>query len=139
MLILSMFLCMKYEIIHMLKHGGGAIVNTSSIAGVIGTANVSAYVASKHGVIGLTKAAALEYVKAGIRINAIGPHLVRTAEIERDINEEPEWLAKELEMTPIGRYSDASEVAEAVVFLCSDKASFIIGQTLFIDGGYTAN
>ena len=86
----SVFLCMKYEIIQMLKNGGGAIVNTASIAGLVGTANVSAYVASKHGVIGLTKAIALEYVKKGIRVNAVGPHLVWSAEIERDEKEEPE-------------------------------------------------
>jgi NAD(P)-dependent dehydrogenase (short-subunit alcohol dehydrogenase family) len=133
----SVFLCMKYEIIQMLKTGGGSIVNTSSMVAVVGTANLSGYAAAKYGVVGLTKSVALEYVKAGIRVNAVGPHLVKSPEIDRCAREEPAWLAQELGLTPIGRLSDPPEVGESVVWLCSDKASFITGQLLIIDGGYT--
>jgi NAD(P)-dependent dehydrogenase (short-subunit alcohol dehydrogenase family) len=134
----SIFLCMKYEITQMLKQGGGgAIVNTSSIAGVVGTANLSAYVASRHGIVGLTKSVALEYVKQGIRVNAVGPHFSRNKVIDYDIIHRPEWIAQELKKTPMGRYSNPSEIAEAAVWLCSDKASFIVGQLLLADGGYT--
>ncbi|MEW6306592.1 MAG: SDR family oxidoreductase [Verrucomicrobiota bacterium] len=134
----GVWLCMKHEIDQMLKQGGGAIVNMSSVAGWIGIRGYGAYVATKHGVIGLTKTAALEYAPAGIRINAVCPGAIRTPLLDRMIggNEQIEkWL---LSQEPVGRFGSPEEVAQAVVWLCSDKASFVTGHSLVVDGGVIA-
>jgi NAD(P)-dependent dehydrogenase (short-subunit alcohol dehydrogenase family) len=134
----GVFLCMKHEITHMLQSGGGAIVNTASIAGVIAEPGISAYVAAKHGVIGLSKAAAVEYANKGIRINAVAPGLVNTA-MTKAWFDDPHMCAHFLANTPIGRVSQPAEIANLVLFLCSDLASFAVGQTFVIDGGYTTH
>jgi NAD(P)-dependent dehydrogenase (short-subunit alcohol dehydrogenase family) len=133
----GMFLCMKYEIQQMLTQGSGVIINNSSTVGLVGTALGSPYVASKHAVMGLTRSAALDYAKQGIRINAVNPGVIATAMIDRVITQgiTPEKLAS---MVPMGRVGQAEEIAETVVFLCSDAASYITGQSLVVDGGYTA-
>jgi NAD(P)-dependent dehydrogenase (short-subunit alcohol dehydrogenase family) len=135
----GVFHCLKHETAYMLEHGGGAIVNTSSIAGLAGVANMCAYVASKHGVTGLTRTAALEYSRQGIRVNSVHPGAIRTPMIARIEYEMPEMFAGMNEMHPIGRIGEPEEVANAVVFLCSDKASFITGHTLAVDGGLMAD
>ncbi len=134
----GVWLCMKYEIPQILKQGKGAIVNMASAVGLVGIENRPAYTASKHGVVGLTKVAALDYATAGIRINAVCPGYIRTPMNERMwlINPEAENIA--IARHPIGRVGTPEEVAEAVVWLCSDKASFITGHTLVIDGGWVA-
>jgi NAD(P)-dependent dehydrogenase (short-subunit alcohol dehydrogenase family) len=135
----GVWLCMKYELPHMLRQGGGAIVNTSSLAGLVGARRMSAYVASKHGVAGLTKTAALEYAKSGIRINAVCPGIIRTPMVERAFLSRHADLADRLASAePIGRLGTPEEVAEAVVWLCSDAASFVTGHTLSVDGGIYA-
>jgi NAD(P)-dependent dehydrogenase (short-subunit alcohol dehydrogenase family) len=134
----GVFLCMKYEIPQMLKQGGGSIVNTASAAGLIGLPGGTAYVASKHGVAGLTKSSALEYAKSGIRINAVCPGFIRTAMTERVMDggsiSEDAMIAAE----PIGRIGKPEEIASVVLFLCSDDASFVTGLPLPVDGGYVA-
>ncbi len=134
----GVFLCMKYEIPQMLKHGGGSIVNTASAAGLIGLPGGTAYVASKHGVAGLTKSAALEYAKSGIRINAVCPGFIRTAMTERVMDggsiSEDAMIAAE----PLGRIGKPEEIASVVLFLCSDDASFVTGLPMPVDGGYVA-
>lgn len=132
------WLCMKHEIPHMLKQGKGAIVNMSSVAGLIGYRNIPAYVASKHGVIGLTKTAALEYATTGIRINAVCPGVIRTPMVERFVGGTPEGEEQMIASEPIGRLGVPEEVAEAVVWLCSDAASFVLGHAMVIDGGLVA-
>ena len=134
----GVFLCMKHEITHMLESGGGAIVNTASIAGLIAEPGISAYVAAKHGVIGLSKAAAVEYASKGIRINALAPGLVNTA-MTKAWFDDPNMSAYFTANTPIGRVSQPAEIAGMVLFLCSDFASFTVGQTFVIDGGYTTH
>ena len=134
----GVFLCMKHEIQHMLKNGGGAIVNTASIAGIIAEPGISAYITAKHGVIGLSKAAAVEYAGHGIRINALAPGLVDTA-MTKAWFDDPNMRAHFLANTPIGRVSQPEEMANVVLFLCSDFASFAVGQTFVIDGGYTTH
>jgi NAD(P)-dependent dehydrogenase (short-subunit alcohol dehydrogenase family) len=134
----GVFLCMKHEIQHMLKNGGGAIVNTASIAGMIAEPGISAYITAKHGVIGLSKAAAVEYAGHGIRINALAPGLVDTA-MTKAWFDDPDMRAHFLANTPIGRVSQPEEMAPVVLFLCSDFASFAVGQTFVIDGGYTTH
>lgn len=134
----SVFYCMKYEIQQMQKQGKGVIVNNSSILGKVGFANASGYVAAKHGVIGLTESAALEYSSKGIRINAVGPAFINTpllSEAGMDDNIKQSVLVP---MHPIGRLGDSREVAELVVWLSSDKASFITGSYYAVDGGYLA-
>jgi NAD(P)-dependent dehydrogenase (short-subunit alcohol dehydrogenase family) len=131
----GVWLCMKYEIPQMLKCGGGAIVNTSSVQGLVALQNRPAYVASKHGVIGLTKAAALEYAKEGIRINAVCPGVIRTALFERITGGDPQAKAQRIVRMPIGRIGTPEEVAEAVVWLCSDAASLVTGHAMVVDGG----
>jgi NAD(P)-dependent dehydrogenase (short-subunit alcohol dehydrogenase family) len=134
----GVWLCMKYEIPVMLEQGGGAVVNTSSVYGMAGGRGVSAYVASKHGVAGLTKAAALEYAPLGIRINAVCPGAIRTPMLMRhlpDVETEQRLIAA---VEPIGRMGSPEEVAAAVVWLCSDTASFVTGHTMAVDGGYLA-
>lgn len=133
----GVFLCMKYELQHMLQAGGGAIVNNASIAGMIAEPGISAYVAAKHAVIGLTKAAALEYATKGIRINALAPGLVETG-MTKHWFDNSEMCTHLLANSPMGRPARAEEIAGMVLFLCSDYASFATGQTYVIDGGYTA-
>lgn len=134
----GVWLCLKYEIPQMLKQGFGAIVNTSSVAGLVGLKGCPAYAASKHGVIGLTKTAALEYAKTGVRINAVCPGLIRTPMIERQIKDDPQIEARMVSFQPFGRMGTPEEVAAAVVWLCSDAASFVSGAALQVDGGLVA-
>jgi NAD(P)-dependent dehydrogenase (short-subunit alcohol dehydrogenase family) len=128
----GVWLSMKYEIPEMIRNGGGAIVNTSSGAGVIGYPQQPIYIASKHAVLGLTKSAALEYAKSGIRINAIAPGVTETEMAERVDKQLIESLKS---IPPIGRIGDPQEIANAVVWLLSDKASFVLGHRLLVDGG----
>jgi len=131
----GVWLCMKYEIPEMIRSGGGAIVNTSSGAGVIGIPQQPVYSASKHAVLGMTKSAALEYAKSGIRINAIAPGLVETEMLEEVAEDNKQLIESLKSKTPIGRIGDPQEIANAVVWLLSDKASFVLGHTLLVDGG----
>ena len=134
----GVFLCMKHEIKQMLKQGGGSIVNTSSTMGVVAhPGGVPAYVASKHGVVGLSKAAALEYVTQGIRVNAVCPGNTRTPLVENVEREMPEVFGQLVAAIPIGRLAEAREMAEAVVWLCSDRASYCTGAALVVDGCYS--
>jgi NAD(P)-dependent dehydrogenase (short-subunit alcohol dehydrogenase family) len=133
----SVFLCMKYQIPLMLKHGGGSIVNTSSGAGVKGFAGQAAYSAAKHGVIGLTKAAALDYAKFNIRVNAVCPGIIDTPMMQRFTEGTPEGRERVIAQEPVGRMGTPEEIAEAVLWLCSDTAGFVIGHALVIDGGQT--
>jgi NAD(P)-dependent dehydrogenase (short-subunit alcohol dehydrogenase family) len=134
----GVWLCLKYEIRQMLKQGGGgAIVNMASIIGLVGSAGAAAYSASKHGVIGLTKTAALENAKSGIRINAVCPGFTETPMTERTIRV-PEVHKYILSCHPIGRLGKPIEIAEAVVWMCADRASFMTGQSLVLDGGFLA-
>jgi NAD(P)-dependent dehydrogenase (short-subunit alcohol dehydrogenase family) len=134
----GVWLCLKYEIRQMLKQGGGgAIVNMSSIAGLMGSAGAATYSASKHGVIALTKAAALENAKKGIRVNALCPAVVETAMGQRLFGT-PEASKYALSLHPLGRFGKATEIAEAVLWMCSDRASFMTGQPLVLDGGFLA-
>ena len=132
----GIFLGMKYQIPHMLEHGGGAIVNTASSAGVTGIANVAIYTASKHGVVGLTKATALELARSNIRVNAVAPGPVDTGLLARMIEGKMDSSVI-AESVPMGRISDAGEIAGAILWLCSDAASFVTGHTLVADGGLT--
>jgi NAD(P)-dependent dehydrogenase (short-subunit alcohol dehydrogenase family) len=132
----GVWLCMKAEIRQMLTQGGGAIVNMSSGYGLVSSSlGVSAYTASKHGIIGLTKAAALEYAKAGIRVNAVVPGWIRTPRVDEVLEYAPQLEARILDHKPGGRMGRPEEVAEAVVWLCSDAASFVTGHSMLIDGG----
>jgi NAD(P)-dependent dehydrogenase (short-subunit alcohol dehydrogenase family) len=134
----GVFLCMKHEIAHMVQSGSGTIVNNASIAGLIAEPGISAYMAAKHGVVGLSKAAAFEYAKQGIRINALAPGLVNTA-MTKAWFDDPDMSVHFIANTPIGRVSQPAEIAGMVLFLCSDFASFAVGQTFVIDGGYTTH
>lgn len=132
----GVWLSMKYEIPQMLKNGGGgAIVNNASTAGLIGFPQAEIYVASKHAVLGLTKSAALEYAKSGIRINAIAPGGVETEMADRVLGDNEQLLETFASFHPIGRVGNPDEIANAVVWLLSDKASFVLGHTLLVDGG----
>ena len=134
------WLSMKYEIPEMIRSGGGrAIVNMSSVAGLMGFPQMPIYIASKHAVLGLTKSAALEYAKSGIRINAVAPGGVETDMAKRVIERNQQFLETLISMHPIGRIADPEEIANAVVWLFSDKASFVLGHTLLIDGGWSAD
>jgi len=134
----GVWLCMKYEIPYMLRSGAGVIVNNASIAGMVGFPGIPAYVASKHGIIGLTQNAALEYARQGLRVNAVCPGVIKTAMIDRFTgnNKEAEKQFEDLE--PVGRLGRPEEIAETVMWLCSDAASFITGDTIAVDGGWTA-
>jgi NAD(P)-dependent dehydrogenase (short-subunit alcohol dehydrogenase family) len=134
----GVWLCMKYEIPAMLKNGAGAIVNTASAAGLIGVPNMPAYAASKHGVVGLTKTAALEYAKAGIRVNCVCPGIIQTPMVSRLTGERPGMFEKIATAEPIGRVGQPEEIAESVVWLCSDLASFVTGHAMSVDGGIIA-
>lgn len=131
----GVWLCLKYEIAQMLKQGGGAIVNTASAAGLIGTVFQPVYSASKHGVVGLTKSVALQYAKDGIRVNAVCPGGVRTQMMETIIAVKPSYERVNIEAEPIGRMAQPEEIAEAAVWLCSDAASFVTGHAMAVDGG----
>jgi NAD(P)-dependent dehydrogenase (short-subunit alcohol dehydrogenase family) len=134
----GVFLCLKYEIAAMLGYGGGAIVNSSSVSGLVGFPGAAVYVASKHAVIGLTKSAALEYASRGIRINAIAPGGTDTPLLDRITGgSETEMRREFIGYHPMGRIGTPEEIAEAVLWLCSDKSSFATGHTLVIDGGWT--
>lgn len=133
----GVFLCMKYEIPLMLKQGAGAIVNTSSGAGVIGIKGNPAYTAAKHGVIGLTRAAALDYAAQGIRVNAVCPGYIATPMMDRFTGGTAEGRAKVISEEPIGRMGTPEEIANAVLWLCSDAAAFTVGHALVVDGGQT--
>jgi NAD(P)-dependent dehydrogenase (short-subunit alcohol dehydrogenase family) len=134
----GIWLCMKHELPHMLRQGKGAIVNCASVAGLIGFPGLPAYVASKHAVVGITRTAALENAKLGIRINAVCPGLIRTAMVDRITGKDKEAEKQFVSMEPIGRMGEPAEVAEAVVWLCSDAASFVTGVALAVDGGWVA-
>lgn len=134
----GVWLCMRHEIPAMLEVGGGAIVNTASVAGLVGFPNLPAYVASKHGVVGLTKTAALEYATTGIRINAVCPGVIHTEMIDRITGGDPEVEAQFTAFEPVGRMGTPEEIADAVAYLCSDGASFVTGHTMAVDGGFVA-
>ena len=134
----GVFLCLKYEIAYMLEHGGGAIVNNSSSEGLRGAMPFAAYIGAKHGVVGLTKAAALETARHGIRVNAICPGGTRTPMLEGGVGNLDEFEEKNRERMVMGRLGLPEEMAGAVLWLCSDEASFVTGTTLSIDGGKTA-
>ncbi len=131
----GIWLCMKYEIPHMLKIGSGAIVNTASVVGLTGGRGFPAYVASKHGIIGLTKATALDYGPQGIRVNAVCPGTIYTPMYERRIGNAPETTARIISEIPLRRLGQPEDVAEAVIWLCSSAASFVTGHALVVDGG----
>jgi NAD(P)-dependent dehydrogenase (short-subunit alcohol dehydrogenase family) len=133
----SAFLCMKYEIPAMLEHGGGSIVNTSSGAGVVGIRGQAAYVAAKHGLIGLTKSAALDYAAHGVRVNAICPGIIETPMMDRFSGGTPEGRARVIGQEPVGRMGSPEEIASAVLWLSSDLGGFATGHAMVIDGGQT--
>lgn len=134
----GVFLCMRAEIPRLLEQGGGAIVNTSSAGGLKGFPGASAYVSAKHGVIGLTKTAALEYATRGIRINAVCPGVVDTEMTAQFTQDDPRTMEQLLDVEPVHRFGTPAEIAEAVVWLCSDQASFVTGHALVVDGGQLA-
>ncbi len=131
--------CMKYELLQMRKQGSGAIVNNSSIGGLIGLPGRAIYHASKHGVIGLTRSAALEYAARGIRINAICPGTIDTPMVQEMIAKDPEAMTEILKEQPIGRLGRAEEIASAVLWLCGPGSTFVIGHALAVDGGFTVH
>lgn len=134
----SIWLCMKYEISSMIKKGGGSVVNCASIAGLVGFPAIPAYVASKHGVIGLTKNAALEYAQNNIRVNAVCPGVIQTPMIDRFTKGDAAAFEQLQKSTPMGRVGRPEEIAAAVVWLCSEQASFVTGHALVADGGWVA-
>jgi NAD(P)-dependent dehydrogenase (short-subunit alcohol dehydrogenase family) len=133
----GVFMGMKAEIPAMLESGGGAIVNTASIAGIVGFPELSPYVASKHGVIGLTKTAALEYSGEGVRVNAVCPGVIDTPMVERS-SEEMDSIDQAIAATPLGRLGAPNEIGDAAVWLCSEESSFVTGEAMVVDGGYTS-
>ena len=134
----GVWLCMKAEIPLMLAQGGGAIVNCASVAGLVGFAAIPAYTASKHGIVGLTKTAALDYATAGIRVNAVCPGVIRTPMVTRFAGGSAEAVAQMTGMEPVGRLGEPEEIADAVLWLASPGASFVTGQAIAIDGGFVA-
>lgn len=134
----GVFLCMKHEIPAIKRSGGGAIINTASVGGLIGTAGVTAYCATKHGVVGLTKSAALDHIKDGVRINAVCPGGTRTPMLLEWLKD-PEVERAATADTPIGRFADPAEIARTVLFLASEESSFMVGHALVVDGGLTAH
>lgn len=134
----GVWLCMKYQLIQMRQQGSGAIVNNSSLGGLVGVPGRAAYHAAKHGVVGMTKSAALEYAARGIRINALCPGIVETPMVTDMLKGETAAMNEMMKDVPIGRLGTAQEIADAVLWLCSPGASFVVGVALPIDGGYTA-
>lgn len=134
----GVWLCMKYELPYMLKQGKGVIVNNASIAGLVGFPGIPAYVASKHGIVGLTKNTALEYAKQNIRVNAVCPGVIKTPMIDRFTGKDKEVEKQFAGQEPIGRLGLPEEVADVVMWLCSDASSFVTGNALPVDGGWTA-
>ncbi len=133
----GVFLCMKHEIPHMIEQGKGAVINTSSGAGLIGFPGQANYVAAKHGVIGLTRSAALEYITRGVRINAICPGTARSRMVDEWMDGSAEAEAEVAALHPIGRIAEPEEIARAALWLASDASSFVVGVALPVDGGYT--
>jgi NAD(P)-dependent dehydrogenase (short-subunit alcohol dehydrogenase family) len=129
--------CIKHELRQMLRNGGGVMVNCSSLGGVVGNPGLAAYHAAKHGVLGLTKTAALEYAARGIRINAVCPGSIDTPMAHSLTGGDPEVLRDLVKLEPIGRLGKPEEIAAAVLWLCSPGASYVIGHPLLVDGGYT--
>ena len=134
----GVWLCMKYEIPEMLKQGKGVIINTASVAGLVGFQGLPAYVASKHGIIGLTKTAALECAQLGIRVNAVCPGVIQTSMIDRLTGNKKEAIEQFTGLEPVGRFGQPEEIANAVIWLCSDEASFVTGVAMPVDGGFVA-
>ena len=134
----GVWFCLKHEIRQMLTHGGGAIVNVSSVAGLVGSRINPAYCASKHGVVGLTRKAAIDYAAAGIRVNAVCPGLVDTPMLDRLHGGDPARRAAMVALEPVGRVADPEEIAAAIVWLCSPAASFVTGIAMPVDGGFLA-
>lgn len=134
----GVWLCMKYEIQQMVAQGDGAIVNTASVAGLVGAHSLPVYAASKHAVVGLTKSAAVEYARKGVRVNAVCPTVIRTPMVERGLAALPQFMDVVKQSIPMRRIGEPEEVAAAVLWLCSDAAKFVTGATLTIDGGFTA-
>lgn len=132
------WLCMKYEIRQMLKQGGGAIVNTASVSGLVGAPTQPIYAATKHAVVGLTKTAAAEYARAGIRINSVCPGVINTPMMARALQAEPQRETRLRSSHPIGRFGEPAEIANAALWLCSEQSSFVTGHQLAVDGGLTA-
>ena len=134
----GVWLCMRRQIAQMLaQEGGGAIVNTASVAGIVGAPRHAIYAASKHAVVGLTKSAAAEYGKKGIRINSVCPGVIRTPMLERALARDPNWESSLVALHPIGRLGEVADVSAAVLWLCSDAAGFVSGHQLVVDGGMT--
>ncbi|WP_425285570.1 SDR family NAD(P)-dependent oxidoreductase [Bosea vaviloviae] len=129
--------CMKHELIQMRKQGSGAIVNNSSLGGLVGIGERGIYHASKHGVVGLTKSAGLEYAARGIRINAVCPGIIETPMVTVMLETQADAMAEMMKEVPIGRLGRPEEIADAVLWLCSPASSFVIGHALPVDGGYT--
>jgi len=134
----SVWLCMKYEILQMQQGEGGAIVNNSSVDGLRAFPSSASYSAAKHGVVGLTRTAALQYVRQGIRVNAVCPGWIRTPPVQGYIDREPAAGQEVVDQEPIGRLGEPAEVAEAVLWLCSEAATFMVGHAMPVDGGYMA-
>ena len=134
----GIWLCMKYEIPEILKQGKGNIVNCASVAGLVGFGGLPAYVASKHGVIGLTKTAALEYAKMGIRVNVVCPGVIQTPMIDRLTGRNEKSIEQFTALEPLGRFGKPEEIANAVIWMCSDEASFVTGHAMAVDGGFIA-
>lgn len=134
----GVFYCMKYQLLQMRKQGSGAIVNNSSLGGLVGVPGRAAYHASKHGIIGMTKSAALEFAERGIRINAVCPGIIDTPMVSGMLKNETGVMQEMMRDVPAKRLGDAAEVANAVIWLCSSKASFVTGHAMPVDGGYTA-
>lgn len=134
----GVFLCMHEEIPAMLAGGGGTIVNNASVAGLVGFGGIPAYTASKHGIVGLTKTTALDFATKGIRVNAVCPGVIDTEMVQRFTHGDPEATRQFEQTEPVGRLGTPDEIADAVVWLCSDRASFVTGQALAVDGGFVA-